>query len=142
MTLLWSLIGDFTEKLTFSILAAALIPVVGDDRDEIVFDDLLDIIVGECERTARDSIVSSTAERMPVHLPQKNRLALGRCFLASLPQVGLPADLEPFVVLFGRRDGRLHRGECFSVKPGVRRQQQRQRQQHPGHRGMISVFVR
>jgi hypothetical protein len=82
---LGTLIGDLAKKLTLGVLASALIPVVGDDRNEILLDDALNVVIGESERTARDSVVSSTAERMSVHLPQKNWLALGSGFFASFP---------------------------------------------------------
>lgn len=64
-----TLVGHAAEKPPLGVLAAALVPVVGDDRDEVVFDDLLNVVIGEGERTARDSVVSGAAERVPVHLP-------------------------------------------------------------------------
>src|SRR5262249_16330729 len=100
----WALVGDGAEELALGVVAAALIPVVGADGDEILCGPPDDLGVGEGERTARDPVVSGTAERVPVHLPQEDGLALLRGQLAGAPQVGQPGDGGPRLLGLARFD--------------------------------------
>src|SRR5205823_9098335 len=84
------LVGDAAEKLPFGIIAAALVPVVAGDRDVLLVRHADDVRVRERERTARDAVVSGTAERMAVHFPQDQGLALGGGFRAGLPEARQP----------------------------------------------------
>lgn len=49
--------------------------------------------VAEEGRTVQDAVVSSTAERMPVHNPEEQRFALLLCLLSRPHQVGAPGNL-------------------------------------------------
>src|SRR5262249_3326155 len=87
-TLARALVGHLAEEGALVVVPAALIPVVPGHGDERLFGQADDLGVGEGERTARDAVVSGTAERVPVHLPQQDRLALRRRLPARIPQAG------------------------------------------------------
>jgi hypothetical protein len=121
-----ALIGDRAKELAFLVLAAPLIPVVGDDRDEVVLDELLNAWIGKSERTARDAVVSSAAERVPVHLPQQDRFAFRGGFLAGFGQTHAPTDGEPCILIRLRRH---RRDDCINLRrrqPVSRRQREQQ----------------
>src|SRR4029079_15228566 len=107
----WPLVGDGTEELALCVIAAALVPVVGGHRHVIVGRHADDVRIGERERTARDAVVSGTPERMPVHLPQENRLALLPRDAAGLREVHQPRDRRPRFFPWTRLDERLEFGE-------------------------------
>src|SRR5262249_59614109 len=109
------LVGDLAEEFPLVVLAAALVPVVGDDGYELVAGHADDVLVGERERTARDAVVSDTAERVAVHLPQEDRLALGGGPLPGLPQARQPGDFRPAVLARLRLDERVQRGELVRL---------------------------
>src|SRR5262249_25241471 len=92
------LVGDAAEELAHGIIPTALVPVVAGDGNEMLIGPADDLGIGESERTARDAVVSGTAERMAVHFPKQDRLTLRGGELAGLPQIGLPADLCPLVL--------------------------------------------
>jgi len=71
-----ALVGDLAEKLSFGVFAPALIPIIGSDRYIRFPREFDDLIVGKSERTARDSVVSGTAQRVTVHFPKEDRLTL------------------------------------------------------------------
>src|SRR5206468_107686 len=58
------LVGDGAEEFALAVVAAALIPVVGGDGHILLGGHPNDFGVGEGERTARDPVVSGTAQRV------------------------------------------------------------------------------
>src|SRR5205085_373576 len=87
-------------------------------------------------RTARDPVVSDTAERVPVHLPEQDGLAGPGGLPPRLPEVGPPGDGRPAVLArrgaddlaegveavggdrLGRRQGRGQGGQGEQRKQG------------------------
>src|SRR5262249_59691845 len=84
--------------------------VVGADGDELLAGQADHFLVGEGERTARDPVVSGTAERVAIHLPQQDRFAEPGGLPASLPEVGPPGDGGPCVLVGGGPDDRPQAG--------------------------------
>src|SRR5438105_9159698 len=91
------LVGDLAEELTLVVVAPPLVPIVSGHGNERFSSKSDECRVGEGERPARHTIVSGTAERIPVHFPEKDRLALRRRLLARLPKIRQPRNLIPFV---------------------------------------------
>ena len=56
-----------------------------------------DFGIGECERTARDAVVSGAPKRMAVHLPKQDGLTGFGRLLASLCKAREPRNLHPFI---------------------------------------------
>src|SRR5262249_35017015 len=104
LTLARPLVGDLAEELADGIVAAPLVPVVGTDRHEVLRRHADDFSIGESGLTARNHVVSTTAERMAVHFPEQDRLPLCRGLLACLPEIGLPGNAGPPVLAGLRLD--------------------------------------
>ena len=79
-----TLAGDLAIKVTFRILLAALIPLINGNRDGFYFEEFYNGWICECRLTVDDTIVSRTAQRMPIHRPDKNRLFLASRDLLSI----------------------------------------------------------
>lgn len=65
------LLSDFAKELSLGIPLVLDIVNVGRDVDEIFFELLDDLVIGEYGRTARNAIVSDTAQWIAVHRPNK-----------------------------------------------------------------------
>src|SRR5262249_62192722 len=96
--------GDLAEEGSLVVVAAALIPVVAGHGDERLPGQADEVRIGEGKHTARDTVVSGAAQRVPVHLPEQDRLALRRRLPARLPQAGLPGARRPPVLTGDRLD--------------------------------------
>ena len=108
-----SLVGDFAEELPLGVLTAALIPVITGHRDELLLGQTNDIRISKSEHTAHDAIVSDAAERMAVHLPKQNRLALGGGLGPRLSQARQPGDLQKLLFIGARFDQRTKVGKLL-----------------------------
>jgi len=93
-----SLVRHADEEFSFRILPASLVPIVRGNSDVVLAGDADDVGVGEGERTARHTVVSGAAKRMPVHFPKQNGFAHGGSAGAGFPQAGEPRDAGPFLL--------------------------------------------
>src|SRR5439155_15720717 len=110
-----TLAGNAAEELALGVLAAALVPVIARDGHVFLTGHPDDVGVRESERTARNPVVSGTPERMAVHLPKEDRLAVPGGLLPGLPQVRHPRNLGPLVLGLVGLDKRLHVGELLGT---------------------------
>jgi hypothetical protein len=90
-----TLIHHFPEEFALGILLAMKIPLIARVRDKALLQNPDDIGVGENEPTARDSVVSSAAQRVAVHDPHEEWFALSRGGLPGLQQIRHPGNLGP-----------------------------------------------
>src|SRR5262249_51911919 len=72
--------------------------IIAGDGNEAGVGQADDFRIGENERTARDAVVSGTAERMTIHLPHQDRLTLLRGLSPRFPEIDLPQDLFPLLL--------------------------------------------
>ena len=90
---------NVTEVTPRLILAAPLIPVIRGDRHKVSFDQLDHPGIGKGECTTRHSIVSCASQGMPIHFPEEDRLPQLGGLLSGLPQIRMPGDRTPAVLL-------------------------------------------
>ena len=139
------LLGHAAEKGALGVTAPALIPIVAGDGDEFLADELDDFLIGESERTARDAVVSGAAERMAVHLPQQDGLALCRGLSPRFPQVRQPGDAVPARFFLRRLDQQMQIGELIVRQrfDGVRGRSacQRQRTNSQARQPLHRIFL-
>ena len=79
------------------VLASLRLRDVVDYWDEAFVKGLDNEIVRENGLTARDSVISDTAQRIAVHRPNEYRFARFGRFDPSVPQVVTPADFSPLL---------------------------------------------
>ncbi len=107
------LLGYFPEELAVLVGLAMQIPLVAGVWYEGGLDLPNDLRVREYERTARDSVVSGAAERMPVHHPHKKGLMLAGRHPAGFAEIGLPGYLRPAFRRAAWRHRRVEKLEMF-----------------------------
>jgi len=90
-----TLASDLAIKVTFRILLTALIPLIDGNRNGFGFKEFYNGWICECRLTVDDSIVSRTAQRMPIHGPDKNGLFLASRDLLSSQHRCLPRNRSP-----------------------------------------------
>ena len=90
-----SLAGDLAIVIALGILLAALIRLIDGDGNETGLQQFNDLGIGESRLTVEHSIVSRTAQRVPVHGPDEDRFLLfGRSSL-GLEQGNFPGNGPP-----------------------------------------------
>ena len=70
-----SLFSDFPEKFAVLVLASLRLRDIVDYWDEVFIERFNDEVIRKNGRTARNTIVSDTAQRIAVHRPDKDRFA-------------------------------------------------------------------
>lgn len=68
--------------------------------DKVFLQKVNDFVIRKNGRTARDAIVSDTAQRVPIHCPDEQRTVLLFGLIACFKKIRIPVDLLPFL---GRR---------------------------------------
>src|SRR5690606_15268765 len=93
--------GDLAIELSFRVLLTALIRLIDGDRNELGLQQLNNFWLGECRRTVEHAVVSRTAERMPIHGPNEDRLLLLTRNLLRVKQGDFPGYRPPWFVRRG-----------------------------------------
>ena len=94
-----TLISDLTEELAFLILLSLQVVDVDRNRNEIFIDPVDDSLVCKNGRTARNSIVSDTAQGVAVHCPNENWFSFFLCDFDPFPDTWDPRNLPPLYFL-------------------------------------------
>ena len=86
------------------VLASLRFRDVVDYRNKIIVKSLNNEVIRENGLTARNTIISDTAQRIAVHRPDKNRFASFGGFDSGIPEIMTPADFSPllFPGIFGQ----------------------------------------
>ena len=90
-----ALLGNFSKEGSFVVLLVLNIIDVDRNVDKMLFQFLNHFGVGENGRTARDAVVSDTAQRVTIHCPNEHRLFLFVGNLKAIPKSRDPTDLAP-----------------------------------------------
>lgn len=91
-----SLFGNLSEKLAMSVLANLRVGNIIDHGNEVFIERFNNVVIRENGRTARDTIVSDTAQRVAVHRPNEDRFARFGGFDSSIPKIVPPINFPPF----------------------------------------------
>ena len=98
-----TLLSDFSKKRTVFVLASLRLRDIVNDRNKAFVKCANNEVIRENGLTARNAIISDTAQRIAVHRPDKNWFPSFGGFDPSIPQIVTPADLSP--LLFTRSFG-------------------------------------
>ena len=120
-----TLSGDFSIEVALGVFLSTLIPLINGNRNRLGFDELNNVGVCKDRRTVDHSVVSGTAQRVPIHRPDKQRLL---CFcrgLLSVKDGSLPGNCSPQSCVvrlqFGMQSFKFRLGKFTGVSTAHRR---------------------